>query len=188
MRSQFTCRMPDDLRSQLEVAARKRGRNLTDELLGRLRGSFAREREHERNPTTRALGYLISAMAELHAGSASKYSRLPKRPWTRDPFLFRSFKLAVAQLLDALEPPGDPQAFDSKPIVTSGDMLPFDTPEDMADFASKELLWAVSLDARTTQSIRRMISDDDVEQDLYAIEDARRDLGIEESKSSEQGD
>src|SRR6516165_455129 len=37
MRSQLTIRMPDDLRTELEAAARKRGHNLTDELLWRLR-------------------------------------------------------------------------------------------------------------------------------------------------------
>ena len=54
-RSQLTVRMPDDLRAELEAAARRRNRNLTDELIGRIRVSFAREHEQKRDPATRAL-------------------------------------------------------------------------------------------------------------------------------------
>ena len=54
-RSQLTVRMPDELRAELEAAARRRNRNLTDELIGRIRGSFAREHEQKRDPATRAL-------------------------------------------------------------------------------------------------------------------------------------
>jgi hypothetical protein len=54
-RSQLTVRITDDLRAELEAAARRRNRNLTDELIGRIRVSFAREHEQKRDPATRAL-------------------------------------------------------------------------------------------------------------------------------------
>jgi hypothetical protein len=91
--------MPDDLRAELEAAARRRNRNLTDELIGRIRGSFAREHEQKRDPATRALLFLISQLAEqVHLNSPIE--------WHQNPFMFRAFKLAVARLLDALEPSG----------------------------------------------------------------------------------
>ena len=101
-RSQLTVRIPDDQRAELEAAARKRGRNLTDELLGRLRASFAREREQKRDPAMRAIGFLIAATAEeIH-----KQQSLSK-DWQRNPFIFRAFRYAVAKLLEALDPPGE---------------------------------------------------------------------------------
>jgi hypothetical protein len=90
--------MPDDLRTELEAAAKRRGKNLTDELCGRLLASFAREHEQKRDPATRALCFLISELGKTtHFGA---------RKWHRDPFLFRAFRLAVANLLEALEPAG----------------------------------------------------------------------------------
>jgi hypothetical protein len=190
MRSQVNVRMPDDIRAQLEAAARKRRRNVSEELLARLRVSFARERELDRKPATRALNYLISAIADLHAESAIRYGRLPKRPWTRDPFLFRSFKLTVARLLEVLEPPGDPQSFDNKHGDRTADLLPFDAPDDMADFASKELLWSLSVPHHVILRGDAKILDDEDKQELYALSNVRRDLGLgnDEPKSSEQGD
>jgi hypothetical protein len=91
--------MPDDVRTELEAAARRRNRNLTDELIGRIRASFAREHEQKRDPATRALLFLFSQLAEqVHLNSPIE--------WHQNPFMFRAFKLAVARLLDALEPSG----------------------------------------------------------------------------------
>jgi hypothetical protein len=186
MRSQVNVRMPDDMRARLEAAARKRGRNVSEELLARLNASFARERELERERATRALMHMLSAAADLPAIYA-KFSRLPKRPWTRDPFLFQSFRLAVAQVLDELEPPGDPRSFDAKP----GKLLPFDTPEDLADFMSKELLLALSEPNRLLVRAKASGANlDEYQQGAYALLNVRRDLGLgnDEPKSSKQGD
>src|SRR5262245_44631170 len=79
-------RMQDDLRAQLDAAAKKRGYTLTDEVLGRLRASFAREREQRRDRAMRALGFLIATVADVaHLGG-----RLNKQ-WHRDPFMFQAF-------------------------------------------------------------------------------------------------
>ena len=142
MRSQLTIRIPDDLRAELKAAAKGRGRNLTDELLGRLRASFAREREQKRDPTTRALAFLISQVAE----QVHMYSRLG-RNWHRNPFVFRAFKLAVARLLDSLEPPGELKSpYDDLPdTLKNHPMTPwlvdrFKTPEDTAERAADYVL------------------------------------------------
>jgi hypothetical protein len=102
-RSQLTVRMPDDVRAELEAAARRRNHNLTDEVIGRIRASFAREYEQKRDPATRALLFLISQLAEqVHMNSPIE--------WHQNPFMFKAFKLAVARLLDALEPSGKIQS------------------------------------------------------------------------------
>jgi Arc-like DNA binding domain len=98
--SPFSLRMPDGLRGQLEAAAKKSGRSASQELLARLNSSFARERDQGRDPATRALCFLLAELADK--------IRWPKsRTWQRDPFIFKAFKMAFAQVLDALEPSGE---------------------------------------------------------------------------------
>jgi hypothetical protein len=93
--------MPDDLRTELEAAAAGRGHSLTQEMIGRLKESLARERIDRQDPAMRALCFLFQNLAE------SIHFRQRNFKWHRDPFTFRAFKLGVAQLLDALEPPGE---------------------------------------------------------------------------------
>jgi hypothetical protein len=103
--------MPDDLRGELEAAARKRGsgRTLTDEVVARLRSSLSRERDDERDPALKALNFVIAQLAERVSGGMyleDKGARLvDQKEWRTDPFKFRAFKFAVGKLLDALEPP-----------------------------------------------------------------------------------
>jgi hypothetical protein len=113
--------MPDELRAELEASAKRRGRGISDELIGRLLASFSREREDKLDPTTRALNFLFSKLAwEAHRGFRGK--------WHQNPFMFRAFKLAVAKLLDALEPSGEMRSpFDEG--------FPYKTPEKLAQAA-----------------------------------------------------
>jgi len=121
MRSQLTVRIPDELRAELEASAKRRGRNLSDELIGRLVASFSRERELKLDPTTRHLNFLFSKLAwEAHRGFRGK--------WHQNPFMFRAFKLAVAKLLDALEPSGEIKS----PFE---ELFPYKTPEKLAQAA-----------------------------------------------------
>jgi hypothetical protein len=97
--------MPDDLRTQLEAVAAAQGRSLTQEMIGRLKESLARERIDRQDPAMRALCFLFQDLAErIHLRQPEIR---PDFKWHRNPFMFRTFKLAVAQLLDALEPTGD---------------------------------------------------------------------------------
>jgi hypothetical protein len=124
MRSQVGVRMPDDLRAELEASAKRRGRGISDELIGRLVASFSREREDKLDPTTRALNFLFSKLAwEAHRDFREK--------WHQNPFIFRAFKLAVAKLLDALEPSGEMQS----PFEERFERFPYKTPETLAQAA-----------------------------------------------------
>jgi hypothetical protein len=90
--------MPVEMRDQLERAKGKRSAG--QELLHRLQLSFNQDRENERVPSVRAIAFLISEIAEQIHYWLPSY-------WHTDPYLFRSFKLAVMKLLDALEPKGE---------------------------------------------------------------------------------
>ena len=180
MRSQLTVRMPDDLRAELEMAAQKRGRNLTDELIGRLRRSFSREREERRDPAMRALCHLISEMGRRNL----RTGRSKKPAWHRDRFTFRAFKLALAQMLDALEPSGE-----IRPPTDMTDMYgrPFQTPEALAKYAAADVLYGLFHSEPLTREHKAMLLEDyrqlgipellpEFERELYAFADARRDL------------
>jgi Arc-like DNA binding domain len=188
MRSQLTVRMPDDLRAQLEAAARKRGRNLTDELLGRLGASFAREHEQKRDPATRALMFLISR--------AAKYIGYRRPNWHRNPFCFHAFRLAVGQLLEALEPPGE-----IRPPFESGKDVSFfvkhlKTPEAFAEYAAELVIqrleyplpleeFSMTQGAIDSSKMKNPIIAeimDDRERENYGMYNVRRALQLGEKK------
>jgi hypothetical protein len=195
--------MPNDVRAELEAAARRRNRNLTDELIGRLRVSFAKEHEQKRDPATRALLFLISQVAEqVHMNSPIE--------WHQNPFMFRAFKLAVARLLDALEPSGKIQSpwkdvgkayFEvargerekPAPLLAHWFADAHQTPEKTAvgvadailrllvggsPTLNEQLLHLRDLAAKHPQNeIYRSLSDN-LERDLYGMSDARRALQL----------
>jgi hypothetical protein len=136
----LTIRIDDNLRGQLEVAARKRAKrkpwNLSQEILYRLRWSIDKEREDRRGPALRALCDIISNMARAHLQTDR-----PDAQWHREPFTFKAFKLATAKVLDALAPPGEMSAPSSK--FSRNIFSPFDTPEILADYAATQSLNAL---------------------------------------------
>jgi hypothetical protein len=164
MRSQVGVRMPDDMRAQLEAAARKRGHSLSDELLARLRASFARDDEQQRDPLARALNSLIFRIAR----DVRMFTR--SKEWTRNPFAFRAFKLGVAKLLDAFDPPGDIHA-----PVFENDYRPFEAPEDLAAMAADTLLtWLfyarpLSKDRKTQLEQELQLDSGPYERELYEL-------------------
>ena len=103
----LTIRMDDDMRRQLEAAVGRqkvskpqKTWNLSQEILWRLRVSLHDEHEEERrDPALRALCFLIERLTHHIVGPVPAH-------WRSDLFLYRAFKIAVHQLLDALEPPG----------------------------------------------------------------------------------
>src|SRR5262249_56621312 len=98
--SLFAVRMPENIRKQLEAAAKKSKRSASQELLARLNSSFARDRDRKRDPAIAAISYLISQLPLTPFG---KFTKDDHFDWHQHPFIFRAFKLAVAELLDALE-------------------------------------------------------------------------------------
>jgi hypothetical protein len=116
-----TTRMPEELRERLVAAADKNDRSITQEILRRLHDSFAHDRNKGREPAMRALCFLIAEVATQvvspfnDEGDKKFWLDEGKKKgidvffpdWRSDPFYFRAFKLAVVQLLDALQPPGE---------------------------------------------------------------------------------
>lgn len=183
MRSQLTVRMPDDIRGELAsavAAKRKRLPNwtLTDELVGRLRASFIRERERERDPPLRAWCFLISEVASfIHYETPN---------WHKNPFWYRAFKFGLIGLLDALEPQGEVRR--PKDLDPSTDE---ETPEAQAEMAvnivlhllrggrSREEYAAAARQAQLEnpdQLAAAILDDLDLDRDAYAR--VRQDLQL----------
>jgi hypothetical protein len=187
--------MPDDLRARLETAVAQRLErkpslkwNLTEEVLARLGWSFRKEREERRDPTVRALCYLVSQLADV----SSSFAHVRGQTWVDDPFMFRTFKLAVAKVLDALEPSG--QAKSPYASLEPGNLLfeTYKTVESAADFTAASVLRPLFYPSPVTQDQKTMLRNLDtpkvpgagkqllelMEETFYAMADARRDLGI----------
>jgi Arc-like DNA binding domain len=184
-RAQFSVRMPDDLRAELEAEAQKNGCTLTQEMLRRLRASL---REGERDPPVRALLFLISEIV-------AKQSDVGPR-WPYDPFMFRAFRLAVAQVLEAIEPRGEVKSpyADRPPGDFRGEK--YKTPESAATFMAEYLLamlmYAVPATPKMMAQMRekaneispdlpnfaeRMVTNTAL--DLYQMSNARDDLKLD---------
>jgi hypothetical protein len=189
----MTVRMPSDLRDELERSANRRGWSLSQELLWRVRSSYKRQREEERRPpATRALCFLISELAERVG-----FFDVPN--WHRSPFAFRAFHLAVARLLEAIEPVG---SMDTNPYEIYGNLHPGSwptrdaarakAPETVADFMANGLIHEM-LHPRPRMEARykELLNDSDPERrslaeymldTIYGMGDARRDLALGEPK------
>ena len=97
LRSVMSFRMPEEMRDELQKAAKESGRSVTQELLRRVQESFDQDRKNYRDPATKALCFLFSDLAEnVHGGTPD---------WRSDPFLFRAFKIGVTKLLNNLPEP-----------------------------------------------------------------------------------
>jgi Arc-like DNA binding domain len=194
-RAQFSVRMPDDLRTQLEAEAQKCGRTLTQEMLGRLRASL---REDRRDPAMRALCYIFSDIAE-RVGSRHfdllrqhRQKRYGDRigPWTRDPFVFKAFRLGVEKVLAALEPHGEmqnPYAFLAEGSPSTPEFIK-KTPEEAADFAAQVVLHLLMFGNPLTpeQMVELRKKEpygehwaNDLALDVYDMSNARNGLGLE---------
>jgi hypothetical protein len=185
--SPLSIRMPPDMRKELESASKKKGWSLTQELLWRLRVSLNKQQEVRRDPATRAICYLISRMGE------KIHKRIPLE-WRRNPFLFRAFKIGVANLLDELEPPGEIQSpIDQGTLTESTYVDLYRTPETIANDAARETLTSLYYTREMPESQKQAIRSlslpgepkygeqlvELLESDFYSESAARRDLGID---------
>jgi hypothetical protein len=194
-------RMPDDVRAELEAAMRRRraGWTLTDELVGRLRGSFARERAARRDPGLQAIMELIS-----EAGDRTQLHFDPE--WHREKFAFASFKAAVAKLLDKLAPgaeliePRDLTENEKKLLGAYLDLTPEMAGDLTAGTIINDLLrrglhdkWDVASNLRKKKAknpdkpwLGELL--DHIEGVSRSMARVRRDLGIKEPKFQGKGD
>ena len=193
----LTIRIDDDLREQLEAVAtarQKRNWNLSQEILLRLRISLNNEREEQRSPAMRALCFLIAQLADHIVGPKLKGDgkEFALYNWRADPFFYKAFKIAVGQLLDALDPPGPIKA----PKITPEDEAKLDpflrryietfkTPEARAQQSADFILTAFRAlpqwSAETREEQRKLVTEYGLPQlirEFYGIPDAARDLAV----------
>lgn len=140
----LTIRMPPEMRKELETAAKKRGKNLTQELLWRLRASFDRERDKVRDPALRAFSFLFSELVQVICFNPNSQLN-----WRFDPWLFHAIKLAIVKLLDRFEPKGKvnlPEFWqffvemEGYPITKAERARITRSPEAMAEYAVQRVL------------------------------------------------
>jgi hypothetical protein len=201
----MSIRIDDELRAQLEAAARKNAKqnptwNVSREMVRRLRQSFRRERDDHRDRAMRAICHLV---AETGRRGLRTDDPLEGYGWHRDPFKFKTFKLAIAKLLDAIEPPGEVRM----PPECAGlyDSLgPIDTPERLANYIASEMRnWLfhhrTSMPGDERAELLKLVetspyrgTDYDLIALIHAIDDEhgtisqlRRDLGIDEPKEGQ---
>ena len=188
--------MSSYLRDQLDAAAQENGHSLSQELQRRLNLSFSKEKYTDRyDIPTRALSFVIGETAQR------VHFNVPLE-WHRDPFLFRAFKLAVAQVLDALEkmltglePTGEPKSplpefsKELKPLELQIISDHWITPEIAAAKAVESTLGSLYFPAPSIEDVRARLRDlsfpewpnlsTGFEKEFYAMANARRDLGID---------
>jgi hypothetical protein len=196
----LTIRIDDDLREQLEAVAtarQKRNWNLSQEILLRLRTSLNNEREEQRSPAIRALCFLIAQLADHIVGpkvifDGEEEKEIAIYDWRRSPFFYKAFKIAVGQLLDALDPPGP-----IRPCVITteneADLDPstrryletFKTPEARAQYSVDYVLTAFrgfpQWSAETREEQRKFVTEfgsPQLTREFYGMPDAARDLAV----------
>ncbi len=191
MTQSVTIRMPTEMRAELEDAAQKRHRSLSQEILVRLNNSLARERK-DAHPAFRALGYLMSQMT-MHMlarlGTVVDLMSLP-RPALKDPFLFKAIRSGFIRLLDAIEPEGEVESpvagLTPRDWYEEGTHALFATPEDAGAYAADATLYLLRSppSPTTAEHLRKAGNEtyarvaDLIEDNQYAMAHVRRDLGI----------
>jgi hypothetical protein len=193
----LTIRIDDDLRKQLEAVAttrQKRNWNLSQEILLRLRISLNNDREEQRSPAMRALCFLIAQLADHIVGPKLKGEgkEFALYNWRADPFFYKAFKIAVGQLLDALDPPGPIKAPEITP-ENEAKLDPFlrryietfKTPEARAQQSADFIITAFRAfpqwSAETREEQRKLVAEygsPSLIREFYGIPDAARDLAV----------
>ena len=120
----ISLRLPAELLERIRKAAKDTHGNTSREIANRLKASFAPKRDEDQ--AMRALCFLISEIAKQTTPPVP-HSETPPGIWRSNPFFFAAFKLAVAQLLEALAPPGE--------------IVPPELPEAVAGFRKTEFAY-----------------------------------------------
>jgi hypothetical protein len=138
--STLSVRMPDDMRAQLEAAAKQRHRSLTQEMLSRLRRSFDRERDEKRDRASRGLCYLLAET--IYMIEANAHAGAEPEGWRSDPFVFRTVRLTFDKVLGRLQPPGEIRRPDLADTAIGGGsfVVGGDTPEQMSEIAADVMM------------------------------------------------
>jgi len=142
----------------------------------------------------RALCFLIAQLAGEVAGPTDTQGR-PYFDWRNDRFFFRAFKLAVAKVLDALEPSCEIRSpigvFDNLRKDEEGIRLfemfkaTYETPEARADTSARTLMSSLMQSDFDTYYFNEVAPNHKAKglREFYGLIDARRDLQLKtESK------
>jgi hypothetical protein len=188
--SPLSIRMPPEMREQLDSSARENGRSVSQEVLRRIQGSFHRDRDRARDPAMRALCFLIAQLAGEVAGPTDPQGR-PMFDWRTDRFFFRAFRLAVAKVLEALEPSGEVRspkvAFENNLMEGEEGIRIFEmfkatyeTPEARADAAARTLMSSLMRPNFDPYCFDEVAPDHKAKalRELYGLDNARRDLQL----------
>jgi hypothetical protein len=184
--SNFSTRITQETRAALDAEAKAAGQSVSQIAERLIRAGLAAEREHDR--PIRALCFVIAELASNIVGPRLKHSDHALYDWRSDPFFYRAFKIAVGQLLDALEPPGPIKAY--KVTAEEADhpsikryLESFKTPEARAEDSVDYILAALSQAPRQTAEQReeqRKLAElhPSSMREFYGMPDAARDLAI----------
>ena len=179
----ISIRMPVEMRAQLRAAARAAGRSVSQELLRRVQDSFHRDRDRARDPAMRALCFLVAQLACEVSGFVTE-DGIPMYDWRSVPFFFRAFKLAVGQLLDAIEPGGEirPPTIDTIFNAEQADALnevlfgSYQSPEARAKVAAETVLRLLHRKTTSPKMEGFDLFEPYLSAEDYGMQDARRDL------------
>lgn len=174
----LTIRIRSDMREQLEAAAARNGRKISQEVQSRLKTTLIRD-SNEQAPTTRALAFLVSYLAEETTIVIDGKSF----DFRQDRTVFNALRLALEMLLARLEPKETPL----EDFVNEGQM--HDTwkeflrsPEDIAKQVFRDI-WDYLEVAKPFATKR---SEDDLtlkwSRLSYALTKLREDLRIQEDR------
>jgi hypothetical protein len=176
-------RVHPDLKRRIKLAAG--GKSLSSETVKLLEEGLAAREGAQRDKPVRAICYVVAEAANACRAFRDK-DGTPMFELT-DPFVFRAFKITIAQLLDLIEPQGEPQSIVDRvgkdtfrhtpPSIVDG----YRTPEARAK-AAIEFIWT-KLTRPTTNDELELARNWEpygklIERMHYAMSDARRDLDI----------
>jgi len=116
------------MRNRLEAEASAKDVSVAQVLLWHVRQSLIREMEKVRDPAGQAINYLISELLE-------RIRWVDPINWQGNPFAFRTFKLAIKNFLDVIEPKGELRP---PPIKEIAKILRIKASGPLADTVRKE--------------------------------------------------
>jgi hypothetical protein len=138
----LSIRLPDDLRAELEAAAGKSGKSVTQELLRRLNDSFHRDVAKQRDPASYALCFVLAELISLVNWNTGGDDATPS-DWRKNPFAFKTIRLAFDRLMATFEPRGKVKAPSPLRLGGSVGYVGGSTPKEMAENAAITMLFAL---------------------------------------------
>ena len=171
-----TIRLDDELKAQIEEAAKRSQRKPSEEIRARLRASFSSVEFAV--PETKGLAYVIALALEL------EQSKTGLR-WFQHPWAFRRAWFAINQALLYFRPPGDPFTVpdDAKPLRrmrSSGlERLIPEAAKELKNSRSAKISgqMAVAIFEKVAGGRRSIAIDDELEPIAHVVKDLLVELG-----------